>query len=201
VGSISRADGAKFFEIDQQAKTVLVFGGSLGATSINDAVLMCIRELVASGVQIVWQTGVVDYERINDQIASAKLEAKVKVHKFIEQMEFAYAACDLALCRAGATTVAELARAGLPSVLVPYPLAAADHQTANAMTMVDAGAAVVIPDNELNVRLLATIRTLVGDTAQLKDMSARARSLAKPDAATTIARAVLGLAKANHDRA
>jgi UDP-N-acetylglucosamine--N-acetylmuramyl-(pentapeptide) pyrophosphoryl-undecaprenol N-acetylglucosamine transferase len=201
VGSISRADGAKFFDIDPRKNTVLGFGGSLGAISINDTLLKGVRELVASGVQIVWQTGAIDYERINNEIASARLEATVKVHKFIERMEFAYAACDLAICRAGATTVAELTRAGVPSVLVPYPFAAADHQTANAMTMVDAGAAVMIPDSELNARLLATVQKLVGNTARLKNMSTRALSLAKPDASATLARAVLDLAKANHGRA
>jgi UDP-N-acetylglucosamine--N-acetylmuramyl-(pentapeptide) pyrophosphoryl-undecaprenol N-acetylglucosamine transferase len=114
--------------------------------------------------------------------------------KFIDNMEYAYAACDLAVCRAGATTVTELMCAGIPSVLVPYPFAAADHQTENARALVDNGAAVMVKDAEIGEALPPAVQRLLADAAGMQEMAARARALARPDAAATIGRAVLALA-------
>jgi UDP-N-acetylglucosamine--N-acetylmuramyl-(pentapeptide) pyrophosphoryl-undecaprenol N-acetylglucosamine transferase len=197
LGSITRAEAANFFGLDVQKKTFLVFGGSLGASSINRAVLTILSGLVASGIQVIWQTGENDYDTI---IASSEYQAEkgrgtIRVFKFIERMEYAYSACDLALCRAGATTVAELARAGVPSVLIPYPYATADHQTENAKAMVDSGTAIMIANDTLGGELLDTLQDLLADQGRLKQMSERALSISKPKAAATIAQAVIGLAK------
>lgn len=198
VGSVSRREGTRAFRLDEARTTVLVFGGSLGARSINDAVLHGLPGLRALGVQLLWQVGELEFERIHRELGEADT-AWVKMYRFIDAMEYAYAAADIAVCRAGATTVAELTRAGVASVLVPYPFAADDHQTENANAMVEAGAAILIQDRELAVRLVETLRGLLADPPRLRALRDRARSLAKPDAAGAIARAVLQLAGEHDD--
>jgi UDP-N-acetylglucosamine--N-acetylmuramyl-(pentapeptide) pyrophosphoryl-undecaprenol N-acetylglucosamine transferase len=185
LGSVGRAEAAAQFGLDPERRTLLILGGSLGASSMNAAVEVILDELRALDVQLLWQTGERDYQR---------LRAKAPVWKFIEHMEYAYAACDLAVCRAGATTLAELTRCGVPAILVPYPHAAADHQTTNARSMVEAEAAVLIRDGELQTKLLPVIRELLADAQQLRRMAAQARALGKPDAAATLAHAVMNLA-------
>lgn len=197
VGSISRKEGRLFFHLDGGKKTLLVFGGSLGAGSINRAILDCIADLVNEGVQVIWQTGPEDHGALAAGVASGRIatEEAVRIYSFIEKMEYAYGACDLAVCRSGATTLAELTRGGVPSILVPYPHAAADHQTENARAMVDAGAAVMLTDEEIHTKLASTVRALMSNDQLLSRMAERSRSLARPDAAGDLAKAVLALAE------
>lgn len=196
LGTITRFEGAGFFQLDPQKRTLLVFGGSLGARSINDAVLQMLPRLAAAGIQLIWQTGEGDDERIRSLLKEYSGAGWLRVLKFIERMEFAYAACDLALCRAGATTIAEMARAGVPSVLVPYPYAAADHQTGNARAMAESGASVMIRDGELTTRLQSTVMELLQKPDILKQMAEKAAAFSKPKAAAMLARAVIDLANA-----
>lgn len=196
LGTIRRFEGAGFFQLDPQKSTLLVFGGSLGARSINDAVLQALPAFAAAGTQVVWQTGEEDNERVRSALGEHGKAEWLKTHRFIERMEFAYAACDLVVCRAGATTVAEIVRAGVPSVLVPYPHAAADHQTENARVMVEEGASVMIADKELRAQLEQTVSALLKAPEKLKQMAAKASALSKPKAAAMLARAVIDLAKA-----
>jgi UDP-N-acetylglucosamine--N-acetylmuramyl-(pentapeptide) pyrophosphoryl-undecaprenol N-acetylglucosamine transferase len=202
VGSVNRIEGAKYFGFDPARRTLLVFGGSLGAKSINDAMLSGLREIIAGDVQVIWQTGESDFERVAAAVARMHERERtgIRVSAFIEHMEYAYGACDVAVCRAGATTVAELTRAGVPSVLVPYPYAAADHQTGNAKAMVEGGASVLVPDVELSTRLSGTLKELMGNPDRLAKMSDRARMLGKPKAAAELAEAVLKLAMIRYDR-
>ena len=203
VGRISRTEGAAYFGVSPVKRTLLVFGGSLGASSINNAVLKVLDRIIANDIQLVWQTGGIDYGRIKAQtdriIESSR--GTIRLYEFIEKIEHAYAVCDLAVCRAGATTVAELGKAGVASVLVPYPHAAADHQTENARAMVEAGAAVMIGDAELDDKLWITIEALLADPTQLQAIRAKAAGMGNPDAASILARAVLNLASAKHGRA
>ncbi len=193
-GSVSREEGAKCFSLSPSAKTLLVFGGSLGATSINEEIAKILTALMDLNLQLIWQTGHTDFGRIE---ALHRSNPAVRVLKFIEQMEFAYAASDVAVCRAGASTLAELTIVGLPSILIPYPFAAADHQTENAKTMVASGAAVMIKDIDLSRELLPTIKSLSADRMRLQTMSRNAKQLGKPEAATTLAQAVTRLASKN----
>jgi UDP-N-acetylglucosamine--N-acetylmuramyl-(pentapeptide) pyrophosphoryl-undecaprenol N-acetylglucosamine transferase len=110
-------------------------------------------------------------------------------------MENAYALCDLAISRSGASTLAEMTRAGVPSVLVPYPYAAADHQTANAKVMAEAGAAVLIPEERADAELMGAVMAMLRDVARRETMRACARSLGRPDAAEVLADAILKLAQ------
>jgi UDP-N-acetylglucosamine--N-acetylmuramyl-(pentapeptide) pyrophosphoryl-undecaprenol N-acetylglucosamine transferase len=195
VGEAGRKEGHAFFGTDPEKPTLLVFGGSLGARSINEAVTGMLPELGAAGVQVLWQTGEQEYERVMQERKGPETGPMVTVLRFIDRMDLAYAAADLVLCRAGATTLAELTRAGLPSVLVPYPHAAADHQTSNARAMVDGGASLMIRDGELREQLPAVLRGLLHDTERRREMGSRARALGRPEAANTIARGVIQLAE------
>jgi UDP-N-acetylglucosamine--N-acetylmuramyl-(pentapeptide) pyrophosphoryl-undecaprenol N-acetylglucosamine transferase len=188
LGTVPTEQGRKFFHIDPNRKTLLVFGGSLGAASINDAVLQSMEDLLAAGVQLVWQTGRIDYERVHTAVGT---KAIGWLGAFIDRMEYAFGAADLVVCRAGATTLAELTRVGKPAVIVPYPYAAGDHQTHNARSLADAGAAVVIADQDVKQDLKKTVLGLFGSPEQLEQMSRASARLGKPQAALTIAAEIL----------
>lgn len=180
-----------FFEIRPKlggTPTLLVFGGSQGAHAINEAMIRCLPALQreAPGIRIIHQTGERDY---NDALAAYRgLGEAAEVSKFIEDMPAAFARADLVVCRSGASTVAEIAAAGKPAVFVPFPRAADDHQTVNALALERAGAAVLVEESKLEgVWLAETIAVLLGDRARLARMSAAARGLAHPDAARDIA--------------
>jgi UDP-N-acetylglucosamine--N-acetylmuramyl-(pentapeptide) pyrophosphoryl-undecaprenol N-acetylglucosamine transferase len=190
LGKISREDGLKYFTLSPKNKTLLVFGGSLGATSINSTMEKIGGELVQLGLQILWQTGEKDFERYE-----LKKSENVWVGKFIDKMEYAYAAADVVLCRSGATTLAELTRLGKPAILVPYPHAAAHHQELNAQAMVEAGAAVVINDAELDAKALSTIKELLSNDTARNIMHERSLALGKPNAGTEIAQKIVRMAK------
>jgi UDP-N-acetylglucosamine--N-acetylmuramyl-(pentapeptide) pyrophosphoryl-undecaprenol N-acetylglucosamine transferase len=194
LGTVKREDGAEFFNLNSQKKTLLVFGGSLGASSINRAVLGLAEDLCRSGFQLIWQTGDRDYEKVKTATRSM---TTVRVEKFIEKMEYAYAAADLVVCRAGALTLAELTRVGRAAILVPYPYATAGHQFLNARTFVEAGAAVLVLDHELTSQLKASVFEVLGDDHRHGEMARKSQSLGKPGAARTIAEAVLRIASSN----
>src|SRR6266851_5096177 len=164
---------------------VLVVGGSLGAKAFNDVVPRALALLTH-------QSGAQHAESLRQAYSSAGVQAKTQA--FIDDMAAAYAEADIVVCRAGATTVAEIAAAGVASVLVPYPHAVDDHQTANARFLADAGAAVLVPQSELSAERLAEV--LAGfDRVRLRDMAKRARSLARPGAASAVAMACADLAQ------
>ena len=192
IGAVPRAAGADAFGLDPGRTTLLVFGGSLGAHSINVAMSSLLPRLPAD-IQVLWQTGEEDFAWIEGEHPRSSGRGVV-IRRFIDRMEHAYAAADLVVCRSGATTLAELTRAGIASVLVPYPHAAGDHQTANARAMVDAGAAVMIEDAGLPEALLPALQRLLADREARAHMAGRARALGRPDAGPAIASAVLNLA-------
>src|SRR5258706_8174663 len=171
---------------------VLVLGGSLGAKALNDVVPRALALLAGDRPLVTHQSGAQHVESLQQAYSAAGLQAAT--HAFIDDMAAAYAEADLVLCRAGATTVAEIAAAGVASVLVPYPHAVDDHQTANARFLTDAGAAVLLPQSELSAERLAEL--LAGfDRVRLREMARRARSLARPDATSAVAMACAELAR------
>ena len=166
---------------------LLVFGGSAGAHRINLAVVDAMKSLtdLVGGLQVIHQTGQADFAAIKAAYDSLPFEAEV--FPFIEKMDEAYARADLVLCRAGATTVAELTAFGKPAVLVPYPYAIYDHQRWNAQALQDQGAAEMILDQELNGNLLAgRIQAYVADRWKIERMAAAARVMGRPEAAARI---------------
>jgi UDP-N-acetylglucosamine--N-acetylmuramyl-(pentapeptide) pyrophosphoryl-undecaprenol N-acetylglucosamine transferase len=171
------------------APIVLVVGGSRGARSINNAVAAAIP-IVAQRRRVVWlwQTGELDHARLAPQWDGAP---DVRLRAYIDAMPAALAAATLLVCRAGAMTLAEITALGKAAILVPFPGAVDDHQTANARALVDAGAAVLVADRDLDAaRLAAEVDALLGDPARLERMRAASRSLARPHATEELAAAV-----------
>jgi UDP-N-acetylglucosamine--N-acetylmuramyl-(pentapeptide) pyrophosphoryl-undecaprenol N-acetylglucosamine transferase len=192
--NVSRAEALAYFGFNasEQKKTVLIFGGSLGAHSLNCAVMSSLDGLLKNNLRVIWQTGKEDFVDAQSQCKKYP-DANIWLNTFIERMDCAYAASDLVICRAGATTIAELVRLGKPSILVPYPHAAANHQVENARSVADVGAAEILYDNEVSGKLLEATLTLFR-TNRLQQMSSQAKTLGKPNAAKNIAARVIHLA-------
>lgn len=191
--NITRAEGQAWLGMDERKTTILVVGGSLGAKSINEAIDESLDELIKEGVQIVWQTGKLYYEQAQKRAEAFK--GSVKVFEFIRQMDYAYAAADLVVSRAGALAIAELCIAAKPVVFVPYPFAAEDHQTSNAMALVQHNAALMVKDNEAKTELIKKIKKLLTDQPMQDIMSRNLLALAIKDADERIARKVMEIAK------
>lgn len=167
---------------------ILVFGGSLGAKNLNAKVLEALPLLAAKKgeLEILHQTGKHDVERIREGYAAQGFQATVK--EFIDDMSEAYAKSDLVVCRAGATTIAELTVCKKASILVPFPYATDDHQTKNALALVEAGAALMLKESELTGERLANeVLGLLGDRARLAKMEKAAGLLGRPEASKELA--------------
>ncbi len=167
--------------------SLLVFGGSAGARRINFAVVEALKQLtdLEPALAVIHQTGAADFAAIKKAYAALPFEAEIA--PFIDRMEQAYAQADLILCRAGATTIAELTAFGKAAILVPYPYAIYDHQRGNAQALRDHGAADMILDQELNGEILAArIRGYLSNRQRVQQMAAAAQSMGRPDAAARI---------------
>ena len=170
---------------------LLVVGGSLGAQALNEALPKALA-LLPQKPRVVHQAGERHLETLNANYRAAGVEGELVA--FIDDMARRYAEADLVICRAGAVTIAELSAGGMASILVPFPYATDDHQTANARFLADRGAAILLPQRELAAQKLAdVIRSL--DRARLLDMASRARALGKPDAARVVAERCMELAR------
>lgn len=173
---------------EPSSPTLLVFGGSQGARAINQAMVRALPQLTGRvpGLHVIHQTGERDYNDVRSGYAQAGVPAEI--HKFIDDMPAFFARADLILSRSGASTVAEMAAACKPAVFVPFPLAADDHQRRNAEALERAGAAVVLEETKLDeVWLVDALSALLEDSSRLGRMSAAARTMAHPNAATDIA--------------
>jgi UDP-N-acetylglucosamine--N-acetylmuramyl-(pentapeptide) pyrophosphoryl-undecaprenol N-acetylglucosamine transferase len=191
-GHVGQAQARERFGLPADGRCLLVFGGSLGARRLNDAALDAFG--AAAPCLLLHACGRRDHPDLRRRLDELKAPAHYRLEPYIEPFSDALAAADLAVARAGGS-VLELAAAGLPAVLVPYPHASADHQTANARHMERAGAAVVVPDAELDGRRLAQeVAALLRDERRLAEMAAAARAASKPDAAERIAEDLLRLA-------
>jgi len=174
---------------------LLVMGGSQGARSINECAIEALAEREGRDFHVVHLAGSRDYAGLRERLARAPYPDRYTLLEYEPDLGDCLAACDLVLGRSGGS-IFEIAAAGRPAVLVPYPHATADHQTANATWMAEAGAAVVVEDAEMSAaRLAAELGALLGDEARLAAMSVASAGLAKPDAARTIAGEVLKAAR------
>ena len=189
---ISREEGIRFFSLDPEKKTILVVGGSLGAKSVNEAIDKGLDKISAAGLQLIWQTG---KPYAAQAIERTKGYSGVWANAFITQMEYAYAAADIVVARAGAMTVAELCVAGRPALFVPYPFAAEDHQTVNAMQLVNQHAALMVKDSEAKDKLVFMAIELASDTAQQEEMKKNMAGLSIRDADQRIAAAIMNVIK------
>lgn len=175
----------------ESSPVLLVMGGSLGSAAINGAVEHHLEALLEDDTHVVWQTGERYYTGITERLDQ---HPQLRVVEYIDEMGTAYAAADLVACRSGALTCSELMVTGTPAVLVPSPNVVADHQTKNARSMEEAGAAVLLPEPELEGRLVEVVTDLLSDSARLGRMADASRDRARPGAADTIARDVLEIA-------
>jgi UDP-N-acetylglucosamine--N-acetylmuramyl-(pentapeptide) pyrophosphoryl-undecaprenol N-acetylglucosamine transferase len=185
-----RASACEALGLDPSRRTLFIFGGSRGARSINEAVagaLPMLRDL--RDIQVLWQTGQEDHAAMESR--GAGLPFPVRVVPYLDAIEKAYAASDLAICRAGAMTIAEITACGVPAILVPYPFATHDHQTHNARGLADRGAAEMIPDRELTAQALAKlVEALFRDEPRRRALGRNARAFARTDAAQRIVRSI-----------
>ena len=193
LGGNKRAEALAFFGLSAQKRTLLVIGGSLGARTINESLETGVSRLLEAGYQVVWQTGKGFIERATALVAALGNE-NVKAFEFINAMDLAYAVADAVVSRAGALSVSELCLVGKPAILVPFPFAAEDHQTQNALALVKRQSALLIPDAEAKEKLISTVLDLLADEAKQRDLSQNIRQSAKPEAARTIAEEVRKLA-------
>lgn len=178
-------------DLDEGRRTVVVFGGSQGALHVNRAIAEMLHALDRADLQVVLLTGPAHVETVRASLP-VNAPVAVRVLGFLERMELAYAVADAVVARAGATTISEIAVCGLPSLLIPYPYATGRHQEANARAMQRAGAATMLLDDELDGRVLADrIGWLLGDDDRLRSMGDHARTWARPDAASALARRVV----------
>ena len=186
-------DPYAFFNLNKDLRTLLVIGGSQGARGVNNAVAHSLEQLDALGIQILHITGPGDYQEMTDAYAPKEIRLRSHVAAFCHRMDLAYRVADVALARSGASTLAELATFGVPSILVPYPYAADDHQTKNAAIFDKAGAGIMIKETELSPEeLTEQVGKLIHEKEYHARMQSAARAMAHPRAASAIADALEG---------
>ncbi len=185
---ISRKDAYSYFDLDENKKTILIIGGSLGARTINESVYAYADKIKGTGTQLLWQTGKVWAKENPDA-------ENIHQTQFIVRMDYAYAAADIIISRAGALSIAELQNIGKPVILVPSPNVTEDHQTHNAMALVNRNAAVLVRDSEAKEKLIEVAMQLLNDETRKSELSNNIKKMAITDAAERIVREILSVAK------
>jgi UDP-N-acetylglucosamine--N-acetylmuramyl-(pentapeptide) pyrophosphoryl-undecaprenol N-acetylglucosamine transferase len=176
-----KEEGQLFFKIDKKKKTLLVLGGSLGARSINQLIACNLDFFKSKGIQVIWQCGTIYFETYKKYDSLGHIQ----VHQFINRMDFAYAAADIIISRAGASSVSELCIVGKPVLFIPSPNVAEDHQTKNAKSIVDKHAAILIEEKDLDT-FSVVFESLIKDLGKLESLSENIKSLALPGATKDI---------------
>ncbi|MFD2035622.1 undecaprenyldiphospho-muramoylpentapeptide beta-N-acetylglucosaminyltransferase [Belliella marina] len=189
-----REEAEKHFGLDAGKKTLLVLGGSLGARTINHAVIQDMNALEDAGYQVLWQSGRFYFEEMNSKVTASGL-GHIHVLEFIREMDLAYAAADVVVSRAGALSVSELSLVGKPVVFIPSPNVAEDHQTKNAMAYVSQDAAVLLKDVDAVGKLKATVDAVMKDEVKAEKLASNIKKLAKPNAAIEIVEALEAIIK------
>ncbi|MBN2862530.1 MAG: undecaprenyldiphospho-muramoylpentapeptide beta-N-acetylglucosaminyltransferase [Bacteroidales bacterium] len=189
-----RNEALSFFRMSNNSPVILILGGSLGAETINKSFSENISGMIDSGYQWLWQTGINYFDRINAMLRDAS-EKRISVHSFIERMDYAYAAADIIISRAGAGTISELCLAGKPVILVPSPNVSEDHQTKNALALYYKDAALMVRDGDAVKTLLNVAVKLVANKEEREFLSANIVKIANRDADLRIAEEVLKLAR------
>ena len=200
---VTREEALNTFGLDPKKKTILLVGGSLGARTINESVLAHLKEIAECDLQFIWQTGKYYSEEMNRRLKEAiassgktnlsSLTSRLSSLPFITDMATAYRAADLVVSRAGASSISEFCLIGKPVILVPSPTVAEDHQTKNALALVNRDAALYVKDAEAREKLIPLAMKTVADDARLKTLSENVRKMALPDSARIIAEEVLKL--------
>jgi UDP-N-acetylglucosamine--N-acetylmuramyl-(pentapeptide) pyrophosphoryl-undecaprenol N-acetylglucosamine transferase len=184
-----RKEGIEYFKLDSNKKTILVLGGSLGARRVNQLIEKELNFLLEQGIQVFWQCGKLyfeDYKKYNDK-------QNVQVVSFIDRMDLIYAAADFVISRAGASSVSELCLVGKPTIFIPSPNVAEDHQTKNAKAIVDKKGAILLKENELDEKFETTFSDLISNEKWQNEISNNIKSLAKPNATKEIVEEIVKL--------
>lgn len=193
--TMTKEDAVKSFGFDPKRKTILFVGGSLGARTINESILNHLDLVRQSEAQFIWQTGKYYNSSIMETLRKEEPLPNIKVTDFIGDMGVAYKAADLVISRAGASSISEFCLLGKPVILVPSPNVAEDHQTKNAMALVDKEAALYVKDSDATATLLKLALDSVSDENLLEKLSKNILTLGMPDSANTIAKEVLNIIK------
>lgn len=192
-----RNEAATHFGVDPNRPVVLLVGGSQGALGINKGISAQIEKFKDSDMQLIWQTGKYYYDEAVKEVKENHLEDNVKPTVFIERMDYAYSVADVVISRAGAISISELALMQKPVIFVPLPTAAEDHQTKNAQQLVDAGAALMVKNDETELVLIPKLQELLRDKTKQEEMKANIAQFARPNAAEDIVDVILNVVKQN----
>jgi UDP-N-acetylglucosamine--N-acetylmuramyl-(pentapeptide) pyrophosphoryl-undecaprenol N-acetylglucosamine transferase len=192
-GRESRDEALQYFNLTDSRKTLLVIGGSLGAKTINEAIGADLKALAQNNIQLIWQTGKTYYPTAVKQTRDFSGK-NIYAYEFISRMDLAYSVADIVISRAGASSVSELCNLGLPSILVPSPNVAEDHQTRNAMSLVNKNAAIMVRDNQAKSILVECAIKLINNDKHQEILRSNISKLAYPNSAKVIAKEVLKLA-------
>lgn len=188
-----RNEACEYFKINASKKTIVIVGGSLGAKAINEAIGAGLKEFASNDIQVIWQTGKIYFDTAKNQ--SADFESKnIKAVEFISRMDLAYAVADIVISRAGAGAISELCLVEKPCILVPLPTAAEDHQTKNAMALVNKQAAILVTDASAKHDLVKEAIGLIKDETKQQKLKNNIKQLAFHNSANVIAKEVLKLA-------
>ncbi|NLR82866.1 undecaprenyldiphospho-muramoylpentapeptide beta-N-acetylglucosaminyltransferase [Chitinophaga eiseniae] len=187
--AVTREDAVQHFGLSPLKQTIFAVGGSLGAKSINEGLQPLLKTIADKDIQLIWQTGKPYYETA--KAAAAPYESHIKVYDFINVMDFAYKAADVVLSRAGALAIAELCVVKKPVIFVPYPFAAEDHQTSNAMNLVNKHAGLIIKDSDVTGQLESVLFSLLQNKALMEQLENNIGKLGNPNADMVIAKQVL----------
>lgn len=180
------------FGLQENKKTVLVIGGSLGAKTINESIPQCLDKLAEEDIQLIWQTGKGYYETAVAQLAPYATK-NIQAHAFLQDMDYAYAVADIVISRAGASSVSELSLVKKPCILIPSPNVAEDHQTKNAMALVNKNATILVKDKDAKTELSEALFSLLNNDEKRNELSRNIATMALRDSATVIAQKVLEL--------
>lgn len=189
----NREEAAEHFHLQTSKKTLLIIGGSLGARTINDSVIASLPRLQESNIQVIWQTGKNYYLKCKQAAESVQGDWLVCTD-FLSRMDLAYAMADLVISRAGASSISELCLLGKPCILVPSPNVAEDHQTHNAMALVEKNAAVLVRDVEAQEKLIPTALSLLNNSEQLQNLHNHILPLGQCNSAERIAKEAMSIA-------
>lgn len=191
--TLSKENAIKEFGFSVNKPTILLIGGSLGARTLNNSVLHALEQIKKSSVQFIWQTGSYYKENIAQELGKHGIPENLHVTDFIRSMDMAYKAADLVISRAGASSISEICLLGKPSILVPSPNVSEDHQTHNAMALVNKNAALIVKDTEAEEQLITMAINTIKDTNLLKTLGDNAKSMAFLDSDVKIAEEILQL--------
>jgi UDP-N-acetylglucosamine--N-acetylmuramyl-(pentapeptide) pyrophosphoryl-undecaprenol N-acetylglucosamine transferase len=192
---IGKGEACKHFGLGTSKEVLLIIGGSQGAIGINNAIKANLEKITQGGMQLLWQTGISSYEEAKNLVAEKGLEQMVIVKKFISRMDMAYAASTIVVSRSGAIALAEIVAVGKPAIFIPLPTAAEDHQTKNALTLAEKGAAVLVKEKNAVAELAQAVEQLKSDDASRKQMLEKLKDFETPRATDKIVDVALDLLK------